>query len=491
SVLPTGPAGGVAGTGAIQTPTGSLPTAPKAGTGALPTGTAGTGTGVTPTMPKPGDVQQPGATGPVPCAVAPVLAAKCQTCHAATPIGGAPMPLMTQADFHAPAKTMPTKKVFEVVQLRIHDTMRPMPPQGALPPAEMNPLDAWLKAGAPAGTAADATCSPGMVPGNPTSPNMDGGTGRLVPGPGEKCYEFKTHASTTSVDDNPYTIDVGEHYEQFYFKVPWEANSVATSYATVMDNAKVLHHWLLFSTNEVQAEGYHFTSPLPTLIGTDPILLAGWAVGGPNLVAPADVGFELPNPGRTINVQWHFYNSTTSPQKDKSSVQICVVPKAMRANVGGVTWLGTEDLNGNVWFGGQGMPPRKETTFTTTCVPGRRGMQANMPITIIGFEPHMHRIGKRMVTKVKKMDGTLETIFDKPFNFGNETHYYVEHKLMPGEQLVTSCTFNNDTDRGIPFGESSDTEMCYQFAFAYPAHALSNGAPSLLGVPDTCWGPNQ
>ena len=91
-----------------------------------------------------------------------------------------------------------------------------------------------------------------------------------------------------------YTIDVGEHYEQFYFKVPWAAESVATSYATVRDNSQVLHHWLLFSTNEQQQEGYHFTSPLPTLIGTDPVLLAGWAVGGPNLVAPKDVGFELP-----------------------------------------------------------------------------------------------------------------------------------------------------------------------------------------------------
>jgi hypothetical protein len=29
--------------------------------------------------------------------------------------------------------------------------------------------------------------------------------------------------------------------------------------------------------------------------------------------------------------------------------------------------------------------------------------------------------------------------------------------------------------------------MCYQFVFSWPAHALANGAPSLLGVTDTCW----
>jgi hypothetical protein len=133
------------------------------------------------------------------------------------------------------------------------------------------------------------------------------------------------------------------------------------------------------------------------------------------------------------------------------------------------------------------MPPHQESTFTTTCTPGRRGLAADQSIHIFSFEPHMHRIGKRMTTSVKHLDGTLDMVFDQPFSFGNETHYPVDVELKPGEQLVTSCTFNNDTARGVPFGESSDTEMCYQFTFAYPSRALSNGAASLLGVQDTCW----
>jgi len=402
------------------------------------------------------------------------------------------MALVTYADLMKPANTQPTKKVYELVKDRIHDTKRPMPPIGMLAPTEVSAIDTWVAGGALSAPATEAaTCAPAT--GGTTAPNTgvpgrtDGGSGKLTAAPGETCYEFKVHGGQTANDTTKFNVSDGEFYEQFYYKVPWPKDSVATAYATISDNAPVLHHWLLFSTNELQPEGAHIVAPLPTLIGTDPILLAGWAVGGPNLVAPADVGFELPDPGRTINVQWHFYNSTGKLQQDASSVQICTVPKAMRKNIGGVTWLGTEDLNGNVWFGGQGMPPNKESTFTTTCVPGRRGMTGAQNIHILGFEPHMHRIGKRMQTSVKKMDGTMEMIFDKPFNFGSETHYFVDYDLKPGEQLVTSCTFMNDTNRGVPFGESSDTEMCYQFTFAYPAHALSNGAPSLLGVPDTCW----
>ena len=421
----------------------------------------------------------------LPCDVSKIMVKSCQTCHGATPIGGAPMSLVTFDDFQKPAPTQPTKKVYQVVQERVHDTKRPMPPVDTLSTTELAAIDAWVKGGALSGAAADAMCDTKPV-GNPAE--MEHTRGRITPGPNETCYDFKVHQSQTEVDDNPFEIAPGEIYEQFYYNVPWPAGSVATAYATVADNAQVLHHWLLFSTNELQTHGAHIYAPVPTLIGADPVLLAGWAVGGPNLKAPEKVGFELPDPGaRTINVQWHFYNSTPQPQKDKSLVQICTVPKAMKEHIGGVTWLGTEDLNGNVWTGGAGMPPNQESTFKTTCFPGRFGLAADQSIHIIGFEPHMHRIGKRMQTSVRHMDGTLESIFDKPFVFGNETHYYVDYELKPGETLETSCTFMNDTNKGIPFGESTDTEMCYQFTFAYPAHAISNGAFSLLGVTDTCW----
>jgi len=481
-------------------PDTSLPMAGASGSNGLPStpGTAGSpgnqNTGVpninenmnTPMMMGAGGMAGPApdVQGNVPCGVSDVVKTGCQSCHGATLVGGAPMPLMTFGDWHKPAKTKPTMKVYQLAQLRLHDMAAPMPP-AASPPlsaAHLTTLDTWLKAGAL--TAADA--SEMCAPMEPTG-NQDGSRGPLVAGPGETCYEFKVHQSTTMVDATPYDVVTGEHYEQFYYKVPWPKDTVATAYGTRMDNAEVLHHWLLFSTLENEAEGFHKTAPLPTLIGTSPVLLAGWAVGGPNLVAPENVGFELPDPGAQINVQWHFYNNTDAPQKDASSVQICTVPKATRKNIGGITWIGTEDLNGNIWTGGPGMPAGQESTFTTTCVPGRQGLGPNDSIHIIGFEPHMHRIGKNMKTSVKRPDGTMETIFDKPFSFGNETHYYQDYELKPGEELVTSCTFNNTNEYGVPFGESSDSEMCYQFVFAWPAHALSNGAFSLLGVPDTCW----
>jgi hypothetical protein len=496
--------GAACGSSPATTPTKADPTlglgvqnqgVPSAGSGssivpvtpATVTATAGSGappisvqsTGGAPSAPA------PAAADILPCNVSTALATNCQKCHAATPIGGAPMPLVTFADLHKAAVTKPTMKVYQLVQTRIHDQMKPMPPIGTLPAVDMTALDTWIQAGALTGPSTDATCMNAPPTANP---NKDGGSGPIVPGPGVTCYEFKTHQSTTMVDDVPYDVGPpGEHYEQFYFKVPWPKDTVATSYATISDNAAVLHHWLLFSTNETNPEGFHKTAPLPTLVGTNPVLLAGWAVGGPHLVAPDQVGFELPDPGGTINVQWHFYNSTMTDQKDASKVQICTVPKAMVQHIGGVTWLGTENLGGNKWTLGAGMPAHMMSTFTTTCTPGRGGLAATDSIHIIGFEPHMHRLGKQMSTTIVHMDGTMEKIFDEPFSFGSETHYFKDVEVKPGEKLTTSCTFNNTTDKGVPFGESSDTEMCYQFTFAWPAHSIRNGAASLLGVTDTCW----
>ena len=84
------------------------------------------------------------------CEVLTIMKARCQACHGAETAAGAPMPLVTYADFQANAVLTPGKKVYEVTQSRMHDTRRPMPPRGVRPAAELNVIDSWVAAGAPA-----------------------------------------------------------------------------------------------------------------------------------------------------------------------------------------------------------------------------------------------------------------------------------------------------------------------------------------------------
>ncbi|MET0386466.1 MAG: hypothetical protein ABW321_10930 [Polyangiales bacterium] len=480
---------GTAGTRAPAAGGAAAP-APGVGSGNPPAGAAGGG--ATPSVPvTPGAPGAPGAGGPttgnMPCGVSKVLASNCQSCHGAQPIGGAPMPLVTLADLHAPAKTNPALKVYEISHMRMNDQARPMPPgTDAKPAGDLAMLDTWLKGGAVAGPASDATCGSDAPGGGPLVPDASE-YGALVPLPGEKCYDFPVHGGQTLPDDSRYDVGDGEHYEQFYYAAPWGNDEVATRYGGALDNPAVLHHWLMFSTAELDASGTHKTSPLPTLNGVNAQLIAGWAVGGKNLTMPADVGFELPPQGTTINVQWHFYNSSGTPQSDKSNVQVCTVPKSTKKNIAAITWTGTEDINGIVWLGGPGMPPKQVSEFGGTCNPNRAGLAADEPIHIIAFWPHMHQLGTNMKATINRPDGTKEVIFDKPFDFNKQIHYLQNYDLLPGETMTTTCTFNNTTDKGVPFGESSDTEMCYLFTFSYPAHSFENNVTSLIGATNTCW----
>ena len=454
----------IGGSGSLPPVVTAVPTVPAAGSGAVP---------AAPTA------------GDLPCEVANALKKNCQSCHGASPIGGAPMALTTYADMMKPAYSVPSMKVHELSKQRLNDKAKPMPPGGTISAADLTTLNNWFSAGAKAAAPTEVACAKPAEPavGKPSTESME----PLVALPGETCYEFKTHASLNAVDNMPFSVAPGEHYVNFYFRAPWPAGSVATRYGARYDNLKVLHHWLMFSTLEDVPEGYWAEAPLPTLNGVGATLLAGWAVGGVNMEMPADVGFELPPKDQQINIQWHYYNTSTTPQPDVTAVQVCTVPAGTRPHTASITWIGTEDIGGNKWLGGVGMPPHTESTFQGTCNPLREGMNKTEPIHIIGFWPHMHQLGTKMQAFVNHKGGGKELIFEKPFDFNHQIHYLQPYELQPGDTLTAVCHYNNTTDMGVPFGESSDTEMCYNFTMAWPAHALENHVSSLIGATNTCW----
>src|SRR5262245_32180826 len=67
------------------------------------------------------------SSGTLPCAVDRILEANCRLCHSNPPYYGAPMPLVTLANLHAPARSSRDRKVYEMVRVRTHDANKPMP----------------------------------------------------------------------------------------------------------------------------------------------------------------------------------------------------------------------------------------------------------------------------------------------------------------------------------------------------------------------------
>lgn len=494
--------GGFAGTsGTAIDPVTGLPTTNIDPVTGLPTTDDPTGAPIDPITglplpPTATPITSIGST-PIPCDVASIVQNNCQTCHGASLIGGAPMPLVTHEDWHrdvviaglkgaSVALKGQTMKAYEIAKLRINEQQSPMPPTGAMDPIAFSALDTWLTSGAVAGT--DPSCMP-ATGGDPLSGAANycdtedafGLTLRdpLVARPGEKCYNFLTHGANGVNDTSPFQIVQNESYSEVYYTIPWGPGEVMTRFGADFDNLPVLHHYLVFSNHAGTAPGSVLYGVTGTTLFTNSRLIAGWAVGGCGQEYPEDVGMWLPDPGDgQIMIQWHHFNTTPTTQPDNSIVQICTVPASARPNVGDVTHLGTE-------FDGRNLPPGA-SNFTTDCK-NNSGADAY----VVGWMPHMHLMGVNMKTDIKRVDGTIVPVFEQPFKFDYQIGYPQRPvlKVAPGETLITTCSFMNTTGSNIAFGQSTTSEMCYQFASYYPINSLVNGVLSLLGSTNTCWGP--
>jgi hypothetical protein len=424
---------------------------------------------------------------------------QCKLCHDGKGTAGTPMGLMTYADFLAPSKSNPALAVYKLVQSRMHDATKPMPPTGTLSASDLAVVDSWIAAGAQdCGFAMAATAgaagsgsTPATGTGQGTSNNAGAGAagsaaigdisqylspdgtyfikeppGNLPVGPDAKdaefCFNLVAHGtqSPLSQDSTPFMVPPSEFYHKFQFQVPYDAKYVGLSSKPIIDNAKVLHHWLLFHVlSDTGQDGQHADELLGIQTGSE--LLSGWAPGGNPPELPPGVGEEMPPPKGFATLEFHYYNTTGVAQPDRSGVRICATTKTP-AQVATLTWLGTENIS---------IPAHSMGTATGNCTPGGG---ATEDIHFIFSSPHMHKLGIHMTTVINRQDGMSETVVDNPFSFNDQRQYPITNVVHPGDTLTTTCTFMNDTDSVVGFGESTTSEMCYNFVLSYPAHALPN-----------------
>ncbi len=83
-----------------------------------------------------------------------------------------------------------------------------------------------------------------------------------------------------------------------------------------------------------------------------------------------------------------------------------------------------------------------------------------------------------------KANGQTIVMHDQPFKFGEQGTYALNPPLTlsTGDTVTTTCTYTNPSLRSVTFGESTNNEMCFNFAMYYPKNALSCGlGGGLLG----------
>ncbi len=427
------------------------------GTHVGPDGLAGTGG----TSGAVGGRETSGTTA-LPCNVNAILKNNCQSCHAAKPLSGVPMSLVSWEDTQQPGVSNPGMTVHALIKTRIHSTSAPMPapPSTPLSAADLATLDAWLDGAATAGT--DPTCKP-------PDPKMYGG---MMPPDVEHCYEVHAHANSTPGDTAPLMVS-GENYSAFYFDAPWPDGSQGVYFETLPgEHPEILHHWLIYSEenegvglNPLQPDGT-VVYPAPGTHVSSPTLVAGWAPGSNNNDIPSDVGLQLSAANRKMSMEIHWFNQTGGALPSTAGVKICTVEKHLRANTATISWLGTE-LGINV------PPMAQDSAALGTCTP----QYTAGDIHILRSWPHMHLMGRHMESTIIRKDGTREPVSPPggwPFNFNNEVSYPTPVVVHPGDRVETVCHYTSDKPYAVQVGFENRYEMCFNFTIAYPAKALVN-----------------
>ena len=367
------------------------------------------------------------------CDTLAILKSDCQSCHGSPLAAGAPMPLLKFDDVTANGTTTKTKKVYELIGTRVHDTKSSMPPGKPLSADKLKVIDAWIADGAKAGD--DATCG-----GQDTAPTATADTAW----PPEGCDQsYKILAG----NGKPVSVPAGQEvHPQFTMDAPWgDAKVQAVGFRPITQNPKVLHHWILNGQGGTTA------------------FISGWAPGQDDSLRkplPADIGIYLPSGKQVLRMDMHYNNlSGTTAELDQSGVEVCVT-KTPRKNVA------TTFSN---FVGLPFISPGAETDIVGTC-----NVAVTQPVFLLSESPHAHKLATHMKLEVKR--GSVNTVLhDAPFSFDGQTSTPLKEpfELKNGDQVITTCHFKNDTNQLVTFGEDTGNEMCFNFATYYPMGALS------------------
>jgi len=390
--------------------------------------------------------------------VAPILLAKCATCH--RPGEVAPMSLLSYQDARPWAKAIKNKV-----------TKREMPPWGANPQLslpmrndvslsdkEIQTLAAWVDAGAPRGNDADMPPAPAFAEGWSYGKEPD-----VVL---EMPVEF----------DIPAEGELG--VQTFFSKIPFTEDKFAEVLELRPSNRSVVHHSGVFVVDI--PEGAHIVdgrlvgpngkplmerteSGLPrtesgTLAGASKLL--SWVPGRGVDVHRPEVGKRIPA-GKYLNWQMH-YNPTGKPEKDRSRLgiwfnKVPVTHELLIRQAGDPMATDTKGLSIYRVEGKEveykadpgstrrsrttpNIPPYVENWSIIGITP------VTEPITLYAMSPHMHLRGKSLRWIIVYPDGREQTILDVPnFDFNWQFNYELKEplKIPAGSKILGLGVYDN------------------------------------------------
>lgn len=360
-------------------------------------------------------------------AVAPIVQAKCATCH--HPGGAAPLTFNSHQKLAGYADM-----IAEVLLAQRMPPWHADPAYGhfknnrALTDDEQRTLLAWVDAGAPRGEGDDPLASvtaPPAATWRLGAPDVVVGMGEAHQLPAEGVLEYHVVKIPSGFTEDKWIRGVEVR----------------------PGNPKVLHHALIFVEYPT-----HLKAREPQVGGGTGGYFAGFVPGAEPYFYPESTGKFVPA-GATFIFQMH-YVTTGKPEEDRTDlgIHLCKEQPLER--------LETEAASNTMFL----IPPRVRDAAVTA----DDGFW--MESKLWGLSPHMHYRGSRFKYTAQYHDGTSEVLLSVPnFNFDWQTMYqFAEPKLMPRRSgLLCEGGFDNsvtnpanpDPNDTVRFGDQTFQEM--------------------------------
>jgi hypothetical protein len=172
------------------------------------------------------------------------------------------------------------------------------------------------------------------------------------------------------------------------------------------------------------------------------------------LSLPAGMAVHIPG-GATMDLNSHYYNKTEATKFGEVYLNIHTVDPSQVSTV-----LYTELVsNDEELF----LPPHQTTTITHT------ELATEQPMTIYSITSHMHKRGKLFKIFVVGGPRDGELILEAN-DYRHPPQIFLDTPLEVaiGTGLRTEITYENDTDREITFGVTSEDEMGIAFFLYTP-----------------------
>ncbi len=255
-------------------------------------------------------------------------------------------------------------------------------------------------------------------------------------------------------DTSSYTLKSGEERRYMCFTTRLESDVATLVKKITPIYGKATHHLGIYYTLAPEADGVF---ECPELVRENWVPLYGGGVESGTLKAPDGAAFHL-IPHQQILVQLHLLNAGADAIEDKATI---VFETSKDTSLKKAGMFGFDNRNLNIPAHG------KDVAQGMSCP------NVGVDMDVFAVFGHMHEHGKT-IKVTRGVEPGAELLFSEGWNFDNQPTVPKSFHVSKTDTINVGCTYDNDGETDLSYGESTFNEMC-SFVFYYTPYEALNG----------------